>query len=594
MPQRHGCGAIILLAEYASRMQLTLFTSHAHSLKLSKTIRSCLTFSSIALLVFAAAALGSPNEAAAADRIEITWNTSTDVDLHVWDADGQHAWYGDNGGVPGGLLSEDITPGFGPETFSYDGSLRLTAGICMFSSDDAASTTVTTTFTDPNGATRTRQDQLGASGSSVLVGNTPSGAGYVPAAGWCSDSDSAPPRADVSPVVSGTIRVNESLTSTPGEWTGAPSSYAYQWQTCSDASGDACNDIVGATGSTYRLSGADSGRWIRVRVLAANSFGQSEMTYASAAFVPPSPQTLPAVTGAPLEGQELNATTGTWDGSPTSYRYQWQRCEQASDASCADISDATDASYVVQKADTEKFIRVGVVASTDSGASDIAYSASVYVPAAPVLNKSTSAALVSGVVSIRRPGSKQFVPLVAGQGVTLINKSEVDTTRGVVALGVSEPGGGPNRKATVSQGRFALNQRKGSASGAVPSAVVTEFRLSTPLKGKAARSLRVNEKALQGCGRGYKFRKGYGCGKWGWKKLKGRRTKSWIKQGGANVIGTNGVGAPVGTDFSVVDSLRATTFKVTEGSVVVTSKRGGKAFLVRAGQSRTVRAAARK
>jgi hypothetical protein len=318
------------------------------------------------------------------------------------------------------------------------------------------------------------------------------------------------------------------------------------------------------------------------------------MTYASAAFVPPSPQTLPAVTGAPLEGQELNATTGTWDGSPTSYQYQWQRCEQANGASCADISDATDASYVLQKVDTEKFIRVGVVASADGGDSEFAYSASVSVPAAPVLNKSTSAALVSGVVSIRRPGGKQFVPLVAGQGVTITNKSEVDTTRGVVALDVSEPGGGPNRKVTVSQGRFALNQRTGSASGAAPSVVVTEFRLSTPLKGKVARRLRINEKAPQSCGRGYKLRKGYGCGKWVWKKLKGRRTKSWFKSGGVNATGNAGSGATHGTDFSVVDSLQATTFKVTEGSVVVTSKRGGKAFLVRAGQSRTIRAAARK
>ena len=38
----------------------------------------------------------------------ISWDTAaTDVDLHVWDEAGHHAWFRDPTGIPGGELSED-------------------------------------------------------------------------------------------------------------------------------------------------------------------------------------------------------------------------------------------------------------------------------------------------------------------------------------------------------------------------------------------------------------------------------------------------------------------------------------------------------
>lgn len=53
--------------------------------------------------------------------VTLTWNTDgTDVDLHVWDPGGNHAWYGDLGGIPGGSLDIDDTDGFGPETFTAE------------------------------------------------------------------------------------------------------------------------------------------------------------------------------------------------------------------------------------------------------------------------------------------------------------------------------------------------------------------------------------------------------------------------------------------------------------------------------------------
>ena len=59
---------------------------------------------------------------------------------------------------------------------------------------------------------------------------------------------------------------------------------------------------------------------------------------AAAEAPPPRPNTSPpTISGTAQDGQTLSASTGSWSGSPTSYAYQWQRCD-SSGANCANVS----------------------------------------------------------------------------------------------------------------------------------------------------------------------------------------------------------------------------------------------------------------
>ena len=50
-------------------------------------------------------------------RAAITWQELDDIDLHVYDATGIHAFYGDTDAIPNALLSSDATNS-GTETFT--------------------------------------------------------------------------------------------------------------------------------------------------------------------------------------------------------------------------------------------------------------------------------------------------------------------------------------------------------------------------------------------------------------------------------------------------------------------------------------------
>jgi hypothetical protein len=110
--------------------------------------------------------------------------------------------------------------------------------------------------------------------------------------------------------------------------------------------------------------------------------------YDAATVTPPAAptnSTLPSVTGTAIEGQTLTTDNGSWTGSPTSYAYQWRRCDSAG-ANCSDISGATGSSYTLVTADVGSKLRA-VVTATNAGGSTAATSNATAV----VLSSSASA-----------------------------------------------------------------------------------------------------------------------------------------------------------------------------------------------------------
>jgi hypothetical protein len=94
------------------------------------------------------------------------------------------------------------------------------------------------------------------------------------------------PRNTSPPTISGSARVGEELTASPGTWSGAPASFAYQWQRC-DIDAVSCFDVGGATGRTYGVRLADLGFRLRVAVRATSPNGSATATSAPTAVVAP-------------------------------------------------------------------------------------------------------------------------------------------------------------------------------------------------------------------------------------------------------------------------------------------------------------------
>lgn len=76
-----------------------------------------------------------------------------------------------------------------------------------------------------------------------------------------------------TPTVAGTAQEGQTLTATPGTYTGSPApTITYQWERLSSA-GVYEADISGATSATYVVAGALVGKKIRVKVTGTNTEG---------------------------------------------------------------------------------------------------------------------------------------------------------------------------------------------------------------------------------------------------------------------------------------------------------------------------------
>ena len=76
------------------------------------------------------------------------------------------------------------------------------------------------------------------------------------------------------PTITGTAKVGQTLTASPGTWSGSPTAYFYYWRRC-NANGQTAQPSRGQNLTKYVLSSADVGYTIRVAIFARNAAGQT-------------------------------------------------------------------------------------------------------------------------------------------------------------------------------------------------------------------------------------------------------------------------------------------------------------------------------
>ena len=192
---------------------------------------------------------------------------------------------------------------------------------------------------------------------------------------------SVSPSSSVVPVITGTTRTGDTLTTSNGSWTGSPTSYAYQWKRSTTSTG-VYSDIPSATSSSYVVSELDVGYFFKVSVTATNGAGTSSAATSLATTavvdIAPTSTALPVISGTARTAATLTTSNGSWTGSPTSYVYQWSRASTVG-GTYNDIASATNRTYELTNADIGKFIKVSVIATNSIGPSSAALSAATSV-----------------------------------------------------------------------------------------------------------------------------------------------------------------------------------------------------------------------
>ncbi len=191
--------------------------------------------------------------------------------------------YADSSGKPAALLgvSEQLTFSSTNSAGWYDlvfpSPVKLAAGnywigvitgssgnVAGFRYDSVAgsrqynSNTYTSGPTNPFGATTTDSEQASLYATYTSEGIRPT----------------RPPGNLSAPTISGIAQVGRTLTASPGEWSGAPTSFGYQWLRC-DGSGANCSPVESGNGPSYTDVAADLGATLRVQVVATNAAGPS-------------------------------------------------------------------------------------------------------------------------------------------------------------------------------------------------------------------------------------------------------------------------------------------------------------------------------
>ena len=176
-----------------------------------------------------------------------------------------------------------------------------------------------------------------------------------------------------SPVITGSVAVGATLSLSSGTWSGVTTpTFLYKWQTCTTAEATTCTDITNATSTTFVITSAEVGKFIRgaVSVVATvnNLAGIAYSSLTSQISSDPILLTAPTISGFLALDEVLTASAGTYAAFPAAtFTYQWQSCTSTEVTSCTPITGETNITYSVKEADIGKYFRFMVTALNNLG-----------------------------------------------------------------------------------------------------------------------------------------------------------------------------------------------------------------------------------
>jgi|GEM_PF-6771368 len=177
---------------------------------------------------------------------------------------------------------------------------------------------------------------------------------------------------DVTPTISGAVKVGEQIAAVPGAWSPAPATIAYQWLRDGEP-------LPAAAESTYTVREADYGHELSVLVR-VHALGYDDVKATSAAQTVALGTLLattdPTMHGTFAVGATIDAAAGTWSQDARTTGYQWLLDGQP-------IADATASSYTIPSAAAGHWLSVQLTAVADGYAPALATSQSMAVAELP-------------------------------------------------------------------------------------------------------------------------------------------------------------------------------------------------------------------
>lgn len=155
-------------------------------------------------------------------------------------------------------------------------------------------------------------------------------------------------RLDPAPTVTGTVRTGKALVAKPSAGSPLKTNLTYQW-----VAGGAA--IRGATRATFKVSNAEAGKSIAVRITGQLSdlTTRTETSAVTSKAVGVLSTSKVSIRGTAKVGKTLRASTKSWGPKPVTLSYRWYRNGKS-------ISGQKKSSYKLRKADQGKRITVRV------------------------------------------------------------------------------------------------------------------------------------------------------------------------------------------------------------------------------------------